>query len=742
MPRITDPDAFLAALQQHDGDWRVRWLMNNADGELWAPRQFLIVTELLKGSPRLMTIWQAVYRLWVLYRPSGQTRFSLRQIADAAGVSLQGLADDLRRLHGLRLLVIGDIDANPGHPHRRRPWSYHVDTDWLQEMSTRLVVSRIAPGQKIRRRAPDGQLRLMEQVGDDAIIEMPSRKEECTMPAADTPLSAAGTGKNVVQGHGAANQQPYDTTSATFLREHTVISAAYPGSNTGQVYAAAAPASVFSPSNTGEPVPNPVIPGRNTPVTEVLLGSNTHRDPVLPGSNTAPASADGMLPGSNTAAPVLPGSNTTHGPVLPGSNTSGAAVLPGSNTAPASADGMLPGSNAVWMIEREIERKKEREGAQQARSAAAVAPTPPSDDLAERINRTIEQRLPALIEQLSAGLLRQIAHVAPPSAPVAPPEYPLAGDIPAAPPGEPPLREPLLVIWQKITGAPASPRDEMQIAQLVDRYETGLAGKFSAYWVGRVMLYADALRTDPTKRIDIKNINTFLARMEREARCFSTASLEDPGYGKTNGATPASAPRTTREKAPAAAQEPDRPAPTHTSAPPEDSEAQKSAQPVNDAPHPGDVHDPVAIWRSFAGSKRGISPAREAALRAIVTDPALWRIVLTNFGERYAEKANWANWDALLDHYRREASVGTSAVAGIDPRMSVIPATILYHHPVLAEDMELRRVWIYRYHDAPTKSAKQEVLRRLVQEHPLPDPLPTELAECLGLAAPVSGGAP
>ncbi len=435
---------------------------------------------------------------------------------------------------------------------------------------------------------------------------------------------------------------------------------------------------------------------------------------------------------------MLLSSNMSSAAVLPHENSLGVVVLPGSNT---SGD-VLPDSNAVWMIERE----KERERAQQARSTAAHTPTPTSDDLSELINRTIEQRLPALIEQLSAGLLRQIAHVAPSVAPVSPPIHPLAGDIPVAPPpGEPPLRSPLLTIWENIIGVPVSQRDTMQIVQLVDRYAAGLAGAFSAYWVGRVMLFADARRDDPAKRIDIKNLNTFLGRMEG-ACCFSTTALEDRDYGKASGAksAPAPEPRTAREKAPAATQEADPPVPLQVSAPPAAPVAQNGAPPFADvASQPGDINatDPVALWRSFAGSERGISSAREAELRTIVTDSALWRIVLTNFHERYGAKANWANWDALFDHYRREAAVGTSAAPTLDPRMPTIPSTILYYHPVLVADRELLREWTLRYGEAPNKQAKQEVLRRLVQEYPLPDPLPADLAECLGIAVPASGGA-
>jgi hypothetical protein len=495
---------------------------------------------------------------------------------------------------------------------------------------------------------------------------------------------------------------------------------------------------VLSDQHTGSAQ---VFPHQHTGSAQVFPHQHTH-GAVLSDQHTGSAQ---VFPHQHTgSAQVFPNQHTQR-PVLLDQHTESAPVFPNQHT---QRPVLLDQHTESALMDREIEREMdgERERAQQARSAAAVAHSPASEHISERINRAIEQRLPALIEQLSAGLLRQLAHIAPHAAPVSPPSHPLASDIPTAPPGEPPLREPLLTTWERVTGAPISAHDTIRLTQLVDRYESGLAGSYSAYWVGRVMIFADTIRTDPSKKIGIKNLNTYLSRMESRARCFSTAALENRGYGKDTKSASDPEPRTPSEKAPEATHEAESPAPTHVAAPPVVSEAQNGAEAVADAASRSgdrDATDPVVIWRSFAGPKRGISPAREAELRTVVADPALWCIVLTNFAERYGAKANWANWDALMDHYRREAAVGTAAAPpSLDPRMQHIPSTILYYHPVLEADMELRRVWTHRYNDAPNKPAKQDVLRRLVQEHPLPDPLPTELAECLGLAAPVSGGAP
>ena len=64
-----DARSLLQTLREHEPDWAVRWLIDHADPELWAPRQFVIVDELTKGSPTLATIWRTIYRLWLFYRP-------------------------------------------------------------------------------------------------------------------------------------------------------------------------------------------------------------------------------------------------------------------------------------------------------------------------------------------------------------------------------------------------------------------------------------------------------------------------------------------------------------------------------------------------------------------------------------------------------------------------------------------------------------------------------------------------
>jgi hypothetical protein len=53
---------------------------------------------------------------------------------------------------------------------------------------------------------------------------------------------------------------------------------------------------------------------------------------------------------------------------------------------------------------------------------------------------------------------------------------------------------------------------------------------------------------------------------------------------------------------------------------------------------------------------------------------------------------------------------------------------VLYYHPALAEH-ELRTLWTHRHNAATDKAAKQEVLQRLLTEHPIPP----ELAEQLGI---------
>jgi hypothetical protein len=137
-------------------------------------------------------------------------------------------------------------------------------------------------------------------------------------------------------------------------------------------------------------------------------------------------------------------------------------------------------------------------------------------------------------------------------------------------------------------------------------------------------------------------------------------------------------------------------------------------------------HWALVAWRTFAGPSVAITLTRAQQIIVRVTDRPAWEAVLANWHAQYKTKANWAHLDGLLERYDREVAAGVSSATGTPTDAPRIPSSVLDYHPAL-ENQELRRLWFGRYNDAPSKPAKQVVLRRLLAEYPLPPELMTAL---------------
>lgn len=680
-----DTEQILAAIAEHDPDvldWAVTWIAENVDSELWAPRQYIIVDELTRGSPRLAAIWRAIYRLSLLYGPRKRP-FGFRIIAQVGGVGRGHLSDGIRKLHQLGLLTVIGLDDDTS-PDR---WRYAVDSQRLEAMSIALLRARLTEGQVVRRRrdpvtqqldlfaALDGdsdptRLRLSGPLDDDndSVIIIPA-----TRPAPDgasaRSLAPVGAGVGSVAPSGAS---PH-------------------GASVGPVApTGASSTSLAAPDGASlrDPSPAPAAPDRGS-VRDGAPDGASLRSPVAPNG----AALTPLAPAGAAHAPVPAPSGAMRHPMEP-------LVAP-SGTAPDES--------------REVSKNVSKEERERAHAANGALTHP--DSLALLIRNTIQTELASIVAQLQLPL----------------PLFPngaaanLGDEVPTRPSAdEPPVSYGLLAAWRIVAGCEAvPPRDEAQLRHLVARYDRPTGGH-AAYWLVRAMLDADRARNDASPPISLRLITAYLHRMEAAGE-FSTRVLENPKLGRRQGRGDAPG------EAPALAPEPDAPAPapapaaeptTSVPAPdlaPEPAPVRGGAVPPATPTLPTDLESAwaVAAWRRYAGPKLCLTPERAQQVIRAVSRPEVWDVVLANWAAR--ERPNWTNLDALIEIYAREAAARPTQVTAdaYDPDGPPATQQVLIYHPTLPETE--RPLWLARFREAASPAAKQAVIRRLLAAYPLPD---------------------
>lgn len=677
----TDAQALLHALQADEPDWAIAWLIEHADPELWAPRQFVIVDELCKGSPSLAATWRAIYRLWLFYRPINRRHFGLRQIAALGGVGrghLAGKHGAIRTLHNLELITVTGLGSSlkdEDAPSDR--WEYHIDPARLEAMSIRLVRSRIAAGQLIAtRRSPGAQNRdlfaALELAPDEAMLDVTSTSATAP-PVVEFPSAAPS---------GAATTRRAAPFGATF-RQGMAPNGAAARDPRGSVDDVAPSGASAATCRNGMP------PGAapNGAAYQMIPAPSraTSPDSVEPRESSTEASWNHSVPPPGGMAPITtPGSleaapdHAARPPLVP--QTGGQLAPEMTSSAPAGALGSIERSSHGW-----------REGA----AFHAAEHTPAEASLAEMINRAFTAQLPALVAHIGAVVAAQIA----PTGPIDTTSND-AEMLPDPPDGEPPLPMPLQRIWEMVSGHPVTADDAVHLKMLADRYQPATNGH-SEYWLGRVMLFAHLCRTDDAEPVKLKVINGYMKRMAGLQE-FSTDALEDRRRDTEKGGS-TETPRSRRGHVERTVGSPVLP---RTSAP---------ALPADLA-----GHWVITTWQTFAGRDAVMVLERAQQLVAVVLRQDVWEAVLTNWRSRYGAKANFTHFDGLLETYQREAAAKSSVVGmdEFDPNGPLPSASVIDSHPNL--DGEARATWYRRFHAAgESKAAKQGVIRRLLAEHPI-----------------------
>jgi len=487
----TNAHDLLDAIQEHESDWTISWLIAHADPELWAPRQFIIVDELTKGSPSLAATWRAIYRLWIFYRPSGRFRFGLRMIADVGGVGrghLSGIYGTIRKLAELGLIIVTGMDANPRNDAARSDrWEYQIDPTRLEARSIQFIRARLTTGHRVARRRPNAQQRdlfaALDLAPAEAILDL-AGADDAAPPFIEIPRVA-----------------PVGASVAAYRHSPVPSAAPAPVGASGQ--GGLAPVGANGQGGLA-PVQGGLAPvGANSQLELAPTGA-TFTSVDTAGARIwhpeEPAAPDGAT-GNAHMAPM----GATQHPLVPDAAPMGATFLP------ADSEGWRDGS---------IERKRE---------SASDTHAPLTS-------------LPAIEQLIENVLARQLAHLTaapPPQAVPSPPDDSLMRDliphtVPDTPPGEPTLFLPLMTIWEKINHLDSvSHHDLIQIKMLIERYRKITDG-YSTYWLGRVMLFADMCRSDQ-EPIKFKLINSYMHRMKDVG--YSTDTLEDRTIKGEKGAT-------------------------------------------------------------------------------------------------------------------------------------------------------------------------------------------------------------
>jgi len=686
-----DAQTLLRTLQENEPDWAVSWLIEHADPELWAPRQFLIVDELTRGSPSLAATWRAIYRLWLAYKPVNKRQFGLRMIASIGGVGrghLGGKNGAIKTLHELGLItVIGLDDASDDSRSDR--WEYHIDPARLEALSIRLVRSRISAGQLVSIRRPvDAQQHdlfvALDLTPDEAILDLNGASTGGAATIQFPKVAPTGAkNRQVVAPVGTGAIQGMAPTGAIFRTTSVPNEASTANDNATMRFTAPDEATTFSswhPSvSSSAPIGTSFTPdmtpiGATSEGVAAPIGAELNRQRHPIGLHSGQLSPEGAA----TPSEVAP-QTTMSPPTVP--YAEGHVTHDPQRMAPNGAP-------------RSIERS--REGLREGSSAS-----PPHSEhaIAEMINRTIALQLPAVIEQVGEAIVARFR----PATIEGQPASALC-DIPAAPEGEPPLPMPLRAIWEMVSGQPVSEQDAVHIKMLVDRYQKVAAGH-SEYWMGRVMLFADMCRKDG-EQVKLVVVNSYMKRMSGVT--FSTEILEDRN-AKGDKAAGVDQPRTPRSRIATRSEEADAAA-----APPTPTSRLNSllSEEVSG-------HWVVTTWRTFAGTEPVIMPERAQQLVAVVTRQDIWEAVLTNWRTRYGAKANWTHFDGLIETYQREAAAKVNSIAAdeFDPDGPPASASVIDNHPSL--DADARATWYRRLHAAQGKAEKQAVIKRMLLAHPI-----------------------
>jgi hypothetical protein len=308
---------------------------------------------------------------------------------------------------------------------------------------------------------------------------------------------------------------------------------------------------------------------------------------------------------------------------------------------------------------------------------------------APNLNHLIQETILKLLPQLGVGTTfaqsdrRQQAHEV----------------IPQAPESEPMVDAGPIATWADLSGRPATLADEAKIKEIIRRFEKP-SGGHAAYWLVRALACVAiddapltiAYASGILRRLQLQNdwSSDELHRRAKEQR--ADTGSESPALTR-DGAQTERVPRGKTK-------------PTVT------------ASQATLAPLPAELegHAVIAAWRKHAGPSIAITPVRVQQLIVQVTDLSAWELVLTNWQAQYKERANWGHFDGLLERYAREVVAARPVQPA--PDAPKIPETLIDFHPAL-ENRELRQIWRQRYKDATSKVARQDVLRRLLREHPL-----------------------
>lgn len=672
-------------------DPTIGWLIQNADPELWAPRHYLIVDEKCRGDHHMIATWFAIYRLLIFYKPIGKRAFGQREIAAVGHVGrghLSGKNGTIRKLAALELII---IDGYEGGEEDEGTPIFRIDTARLEAESILLTRKRLAAGQLVQRRKPatHGQLDMFVLLGltpDEELLTLARQERQAGDEYLKVPdVAPIGAGVYSQQGRVAP------------MGASQVILA----DNRHQSAPALAPigATLEAHWHPSEPDAAPVG-----------AASATGRHPSEPG--TAPIGAAfvaGRHPSEPGAAPTgagVPSSEATRHPLEPPlshASTTWPLSVPHDGPTAAPAESTVAPVGASGWMDHENERRRE--------GAAPSAATLTQDSLALIVQQAMTQQLPSLVAAALHQIGVNVSHMAASGLNCASATT-LTDAIPPRPSeAEPELRRGLLSTWQIVSRQDAIPdRDLAQLEVLVSRYD-GPTGGHASYWLCRVMWEADRSR-DGNEPIRLRVVGGYMRRMEQVGQ-FSTVVLENKKYDaeKEVGAHE-------RQSGPSG-QRDTSPAPRPSAAPQPAAALRSAAASSNSLPPEVADHWVITTWRGYAGTDAVILVERAQHLIATVTRRDVWEAVLANWRSKYKSKANWTNFDGLVDWYSREAAKPVAVTADeFDPDGPPASASVIDNHPGL--DSTERADYYRRFHAAgDNKAAKQAVIKRLLAERPI-----------------------
>jgi hypothetical protein len=671
-------------------DPTIGWLIQNADPELWAPRHYLIVDEKCRGDHHMIATWFAIYRLLIFYKPIGKRAFGQREIAAVGHVGrghLSGKNGTIRKLAALELII---IDGYEGGEEDEGTPIFRIDTARLEAESILLTRKRLAAGQLVQRRKPatHGQLDMFRVLGltpDEELLTLARQERQAGDEYLKVPdVAPIGAGVYSQQGRVAP------------MGASQVILA----DNRHQSAPALAPigATLEALGTRRSQMRHPLVPHlRQEAPVGARHGTHWCRLCGREASIRARCGTDGCRGASSEA--------TRHPlePPLSHASTTWPLSVPhdGPTAAPAESTVAAPVGASGWM-DHENERRRE-----EPRLARGHTHT---GSLALIVQQAMTQQLPSLVAAALHQIGVNVSHMAASGLNCASATT-LTDAIPHVPGGRARARRGLLSTWQIVSRQDAIPdRDLAQLEVLVSRYD-GPTGGHASYWLCRVMWEADRSR-DGNEPIRLRVVGGYMRRMEQVGQ-FSTVVLENKKYDaeKEVGAHE-------RQSGPSG-QRDTSPAPRPSAAPQPAAALRSAAASSNSLPPEVADHWVITTWRGYAGTDAVILVERAQHLIATVTRRDVWEAVLANWRSKYKSKANWTNFDGLVDWYSREAAKPVAVTADeFDPDGPPASASVIDNHPGL--DSTERADYYRRFHAAgDNKAAKQAVIKRLLAERPI-----------------------